>query len=203
VNQYDFYEYIHKLHRFVETQDRKLKQLEQLVRTLEEDINQLKSKPSIQVEKIEYKFDQLKVETLEGTLNIGLNPTDLQGIEDFAVAGQQVANQPLSPAAKFQSNMRIEEPILQSLESEVSSVIQKYESEKNIKVDDSYITFILGDIKRQLPSRIEYYLNQIPNDQRVEEQMSVQENRIVELIKNDIQKGIITFLETNPIDKKG
>lgn len=203
MNQYDFYEYIHKLHRFVETQDMKLKQLEQLVRTLEEDINQLKSKPSIQVEKIEYKFDQLKVETLEGTLNIGLNPTDLQGIEDFAVTGQQVGNQPLSPAAKFQCNMRIEEPILQSLESEVSSVIQKYESEKNIKVDDSYITFILGDIKRQLPSRIEYYLNQIPNDQRVEEQMSVHENRIVELIKNDIQKGIITFLETNPSDMKG
>ena len=34
---------------------------------------------------MEYKFDQLKVETLEGTLNIGLNPSDLQGIEDFSV----------------------------------------------------------------------------------------------------------------------
>ena len=34
---------------------------------------------------MEYKFDQLKVETLEGTLNIGLNPSDLQAIEDFSV----------------------------------------------------------------------------------------------------------------------
>ena len=34
---------------------------------------------------LEYKFDQLKVETLEGTLNIGLNPSDLQGIEDFSI----------------------------------------------------------------------------------------------------------------------
>jgi len=29
------------------------------------------------LEKIEYKFDQLKVETLEGTLSIGLSPTEL------------------------------------------------------------------------------------------------------------------------------
>ena len=36
---------------------------------------------------MEYKFDQLKVENLNGTLNIGLNPfsTKEQQIEDFQV----------------------------------------------------------------------------------------------------------------------
>ncbi len=38
------------------------------------------------MEKIEYKFDQLKVESLDGTLNIGLNPSNLkETIEDLAV----------------------------------------------------------------------------------------------------------------------
>lgn len=36
---------------------------------------------------MEYKFDQLKVENLNGTLNIGLNPFSAKGqqIEDFQV----------------------------------------------------------------------------------------------------------------------
>ena len=46
---------------------------------MEQKITELQSRPSVHVEKLEYKFDQLKVEKLEGTLNIGLNPTDLQG----------------------------------------------------------------------------------------------------------------------------
>lgn len=40
--------------------------------------NQTSSSPStIHIEKIEYKFDQLKVETLEGTLSIGMSPSEL------------------------------------------------------------------------------------------------------------------------------
>ena len=37
-------------------------------------MNSLKEAPSTKIDRIEYKFDQLKIETLEGTLNIGLNP---------------------------------------------------------------------------------------------------------------------------------
>jgi spore germination protein PC len=203
MTNYEFYEYIRQLHRFVESQATKIKNLETLVQTLVTDLNDLKSKPTIQVDKIEYKFDQLKVETLEGTLNIGLNPSDLQSIEDFAVEGKQAVGHPFGPANQFQSTMRIEESLLQNIDSEVVSIIQQYNQENQVNIDESFVTFIKDDIRKQLPNRIQYHLNQIPNDQRTNDQGSGHENRIIGLIRNDIQNGIYTFLNNLPNEVKG
>jgi spore germination protein PC len=203
MTNYEFYEYIRQLHMFVESQASKIKNLETLVQSLATDLNELKSKPTIQVDKIEYKFDQLKVETLEGTLNIGLNPTDLQGIEDFAVEGKQAVGHPFGPANQFQATMRIEESLLQNIDSEVVSIIQQYNQENQVKIDESYVSFIKDDIRKQLPNRIQYHLNQIPMDQRTNDQGSGHENRLIELIRNDIQNGIYTFLSNLPNEVKG
>lgn len=200
MNNYDFYEYIRRLHLFVEAQDTRLKHLEEVVNNLSKEINDLKNKPSINVERIEYKFDQLKVETLEGTLNIGLNPTDLQGIEDFTVQGNQVANSP-SPADQFQLIMRMEQRVLNTLDKDVRSIISLYEQEKETKIEESYVTFILDDIKKQLHKRIEYYLNQLPLDQRTTQ--LEYENRVFELIQKDMHNGIFSFLENLPPETKG
>lgn len=200
---YEFYEYIQRLHLFVESQDTKIKKLEALVQSLASDLNELKSKPTIRVDKIEYKFDQLKVETLEGTLNIGLNPTDLQGIEDFAIEGKQAVCHPHGPANQFQSTMRIEESLLQNIDSDITSIIQQYEQENQVNIEESYVAFIMDDIRKQLPNRIQYHLNQIPIDQRTIEQGNRHENRIIEMIKNDIQNGIYVFLNNLPNEVKG
>lgn len=200
MNNYDFYEYIRRLQLFVEAQDTRLKHLEEVVNNLSKEINDLKNKPSINVERIEYKFDQLKVETLEGTLNIGLNPTDLQGIEDFTVQGNQVANSP-SPADQFQLIMRMEQRVLNTLDKDVRSIISLYEQEKETKIEESYVTFILDDIKKQLHKRIEYYLNQLPLDQRTTQ--LEYENRVIELIQKDMHNGIFSFLENLPAETKG
>jgi spore germination protein PC len=207
MTNYEFYEYIRQLQMFVESQATKIKTLESLVQSLASDLSELKSKPTIQVEKIEYKFDQLKVETLEGTLNIGLNPSDLQAIEDFAVEGKQAVGQavghPFSPANQFQSTMRIEESLLQNMDSEVVSIIQHYSQENQVNIDESYVAFIKDDIRKQLPNRIQYHLNQIPIDQRNNGKGSENENRIIEMIRNDIQNGIYTFLNNLPNEVKG
>jgi spore germination protein PC len=200
MNQYDFYEYIRRLHIFVEAQDTRLKQLEEIVKNLSQEISNLKNKPSIKVERMEYKFDQLKVETLEGTLNIGLNPSDLQGIEDFTVQGKPVVNS-ISPTDLFQITMRIEQNTLNTLESDVRSIITQYEQEKGTKIQEEYVTFILEDIKKQLHQRIEYYLNQLPPDQRTTN--LEYENRVIETIKKDMQTGIISFLDNLPSESKG
>ncbi len=63
--------------------------MQQKIHSLEQKIIELQNRPPVHVEKMEYKFDQLKVETLEGTLNIGLNPADLQNIEDFSVPSKK------------------------------------------------------------------------------------------------------------------
>jgi spore germination protein PC len=203
MNQYEFYEYIRQLHLFVESQATKIKTLESLVQSLASDLNDLKSKPTIKVDKIEYKFDQLKVETLEGTLNIGLNPSDLQAIEDFAIEGKQAVSHPFGPANQFQSTLRIEELLLQNIDSEVESIIQRYNQENQVNIDESYVAFIKDDIRKQLPNRVQFHLNQIPLNQRTQAQEQVHENRIIELIKKDLHTGIYTFLNNLPNEVKG
>ncbi|WP_442599121.1 spore germination protein GerPC [Neobacillus sp. D3-1R] len=200
-----FYDYIRQLHSVVESQGKKLKQLEKTVQTLEEELKGIKNKTPINVERIEYKFDQLKIETLEGTLNIGLNPTDLEkGIEDeFSVSGQQLAPNPVGPAARMQYTMKIEESILHYLENETKTIMDQYAQEKRIQLDDSYVSFVQNDVKKQLSNRIEFYVNQIPSAQRTPEHLAQAEQQIVKLIKNDIQKGIKVFLDNLPAEVKG
>lgn len=68
------YDYFVQLHRYILWQTNKIRTLERRLSVLEARLQELESQPRTTIERIEYKFDQLKVETLEGTLNIGLAP---------------------------------------------------------------------------------------------------------------------------------
>ncbi|MFK4998183.1 spore germination protein GerPC [Bacillus sp. N9] len=81
----DFQYCIQQLYDYMNQQQNEILKLRKELNRLENEVNKLKEKPGITVERLEYKFDQLKVETLEGTLNIGLNPADLKQIEDVAI----------------------------------------------------------------------------------------------------------------------
>jgi spore germination protein PC len=200
---YNFIDYIQRLHAFVEAQERRIKQLEENVMELSEELKIIKNKTPIHIDRIEYKFDQLKVEKLDGTLNIGLNPNDLQGIEDFAVNNQSSTGNPNDPSAPFQTMMRIESSILPTIDTTVNQVIQQYMLEHQVSVDESYVTFIKDDIKKQLPSRIQYHLNQVSLEHRSQESQSEVDTRIIELLHNDIKNGIYLFLDNLPSEVKG
>lgn len=78
-------------------------------------------------------------------------------------------------------------------------MINKTLEQLNINVDASYNDFIQQDIRRQLPSRISYYLQKFateenPSDDKLEEQ-------IFNTIKSDIEKAVHTFF--NQFQKKG
>lgn len=67
-------QYLQQLHDYIQTQNKKIEKMKQMIEELQQDIKDLKEKQVPSVIKNEYKFDLLKVERLEGTLNIGLNP---------------------------------------------------------------------------------------------------------------------------------
>lgn len=52
----------------------------------------IKDKPTTNIERIDYQFDQLKIERLEGTLNIGLNPSDPNSVQNFEVGQTTTLN---------------------------------------------------------------------------------------------------------------
>ncbi|MEC1524035.1 spore germination protein GerPC [Neobacillus niacini] len=184
----------------LQAQENRIATLEHTILKLQEEINQLKDKPSIRVDKIEYKFDQLKVETLEGTLNIGLNPSDLANIEDFAVENQSLKT-PIHPKAQMQRSMKIEESIYQYLETELPVLFKETQNQINVRLDDSYLAFIKQDIMKQLPARIDYHIQNAGANERNGEQFS--EESIVELLKQEIRKGILIFINHLPENVKG
>jgi spore germination protein PC len=184
----------------LQIQENRIAALEQTIQKLQEQLKQLKDKPNIQVEKIEYKFDQLKVETLDGTLNIGLNPSDLANIEDFAVQNQSL-NTPIHPTAQMQRSMKIEESIYQYLETELPVVFKETQNQLNVQLDDSYLDFIKQDIMKQLPTRIDYHVQNTAANKREGGQSTVES--IIELLKQEISKGILIFINHLPDNVKG
>lgn len=180
----------------LQTQEHRISALEQTIQKLQAEMKQLKEKPNIRVDKIEYKFDQLKVETLDGTLNIGLNPTDLANIEDFAVQNKTL-NTPIPPKAHMQRSMKIEESIYQYLETELPALFKEIQNQLNVRLDDSYLDFIKQDIMKQLPARINYHV------QSTDESEQSTEESIIELLKQEIRKGILIFINHLPENVKG
>jgi spore germination protein PC len=192
--------YLQQLHAFIEAQERRIRSLEATVKKLQEETEVLKSRPPMQVDRIEYKFDQLKVESLEGTLNIGLNPSELQNIEDFAVDNKNI-KAPISPKNHMKRTMEIEDAIYQYLESELPEVLSTVQQKLNVSVDDSYIAFIKEDIKKQLPNRIDFYIKQQQAANRGSQENDNAE--VIEHLKKEIQNGVHAFISHLPENMKG
>lgn len=193
----EFYSYLEKLHHFVEAQEKRIVALEKKVKNLTDELKDVRSKPPIHVGTIEYKFDQLKVETLEGTLNIGLNPSDLEGIEDFEVQNKQLATNP-SMKKKWKPLGDLEQRVEEYLDKDLPSLIKEYEEQLQIKVDDSYHDFIKNDLKKQLPARIDHYLAQIPEKERSDEASQKMTDGVFEQMKKDIGNAVFAFLSNLP-----
>jgi spore germination protein PC len=201
--------YLQQLNEYIKNQDEKLKQSDTIIQQLRKqmnemqvEINQLKQKPFTNIERVEYKFDQLKVETLEGTLNIGFTPGGGPGeVEDFVVTQGSLQVPPFR-----------EQQIVRSIQSEMEQFMIKdcYEMIENIEkqygksLDASYRRFIIEDINRQIPNRIEFYmkpLNMGEMNSREGEQKVIKE--VIEKVKKDIENALHTFIGNLPNNFKG
>ncbi|MDR7239912.1 spore germination protein GerPC [Neobacillus drentensis] len=197
----DYSQYLQWLQRCIQAQEQRILTLENALQKMKEDIKLVNEKKAIHIDKIEYKFDQLKVETLEGTLNIGLNPSELSGIEDFAVQNQSLSS-PLSPKNQMQRSMKIEEAIYRYLETDLPLVVQAVQRELNVQPNDEYLSFVKQDIIKQLPSRIEHHLAANSASSRSSENTPSDE-LIIEALKKEIQNGVMVFFSNLPENLKG
>lgn len=197
----EIYQYMKRLHVYVEHQSKKIVKLEKMIIEMHKEIASLKERPPVQIGNIEYKFDQLKVETLEGTLNIGLNPTDLEGIEDFTV-DQKAVNVPIPQKQLFKRTIELENSLYQYLETDLENIYRDAQANLGINVDDSYFTFIKDDIKKQLSGRVAYHLKELSATSRGEEFSSEINDKVIDLLKQEIQNGVFLFLKNLPDNVK-
>ncbi|MBM7694002.1 spore germination protein PC [Peribacillus deserti] len=192
----DYHTYFCQLQSYLEFQDKRIKDLEAAVHTLSTELRQLKEKPAVNVERIEYRFDQLKVERLDGTLNIGLNPQELQNIDEFAVNSE-----PVHIPYVFPQRDQVIEHICRTLQTYMNTELAENLARAGAdspSIDPSYLNFIKEDISSQLPQKIIYYLDSVPVNERTPEELSVQIENITEKLKVDLSQAFFTFLNSAP-----
>ncbi len=180
--------YLSKLQQMILDQNDKIRELEDQIKKLKKQVKEISSKPQT----VEYKFDQLKVEKLEGTLHIGLGHSaeskDL--IEQFNI-GHNTVQMPGRMKRSTIENPNYRE-MIQVMDDffakEAPAYLKSLENKINVPLDETYRIFILEDVQRQVPGRIKHYLTKYePKDERGRRD-------IIQKTKEDIYRGIETFI---------
>lgn len=199
---YDIITSVQNLYQWIEIQQKKIEQLEMTVEDLQKSLETLKQQNTSKIERIEYKFDQLKVERLEGTLNIGITPNggiEPSSIEEFTVNRNTVDVPASSPA---QQNPLLFENIRRTvydyLNKDCYDVMTSLEKQYNYHLDGPYRNFIVEDIRKQIDSRIHYYLKGVNVANNDDGQLKEIQERTITKVKSDINKTIEQFIKHMP-----
>lgn len=182
-----FEQYIQTLFEQMRWQTDKLNALEQTVLVLRAEIDVLKNQKKIHIDKVEYKFDQLKVEKLEGTLNIGISPGS---IEDLDLQDDD----PGEPDAMMQPELyrQISEHIQLKLQEEVPLEIHEVERKNSFSLDRIHRKLVEDDVTKQLDPRIRHYLEQAMPTVTTENSAAVRDS-IYQKVKQDIQSAVMNY----------
>lgn len=188
---------IHRLEYTVGELQKQLKQLNDRLEIAE-------AKPSYNIESIEYHFDQLKVEQLDGTLNIGMSAPAAMGglvgdkkpIEQLSIPqkGQFTKND-----AKADFNTPAYDSVLDKMKGyfgyEGLSKLQMLENEYRIILDPHHRRIIMEDIEKQLPGRIRFYIEMLTSQTRhrlTDEQL---QQEVLNKTKHDSEVAMQTYLK--------
>ncbi|WP_019240420.1 MULTISPECIES: spore germination protein GerPC [Bacillus] len=188
----DFYTYAMEMKKYLENQERRIAALEAELIAINNKLKEFEAKAPVNIEKIEYKFDQLKIEKLDGTLNIGLNPAEVQELGDFTVSDQPYPI-PFTTQTRTKLSKEISEDVIKFIDQNLADIISRVESEMGVKFEGQYDEFIKEDLYKQLHNRIQYYFKQFPYNESLERHDAYKE-RIAEQIKTDIEQAIRSFL---------
>ncbi|WP_160645727.1 spore germination protein GerPC [Chengkuizengella marina] len=181
-------QYIKKLTDNLIEHQNKLNNLEKLMKQMKEDMNKLIASKNNTIEKIEYNFDQLKVETLEGTLNIGITPGGNGIIEELEVNDQTEHEVQLGGEIESDCHQGIRDEIHQHLDEEVPNAIRTLQEKFNLVVGEEYTQEMIKDIKKQIDGRIHHYLNNNENKELNQDEIK---NNVLAKTKKDIETSIL------------
>lgn len=191
-------QYFQQLHEYLHAQNKNMEAMKKLIEKLNKDIDELKEKQVQPVIKNEYKFDLLKVERLEGTLNIGLNPKGADaGMGEYSI-NQSTDDKPPPDRSDSPAFGRVQREIYDYLNHDAYGALERIEEEVGYPLDDNYRTFIMDDIKKQIDPRIHYYLKQAESEGWEPEHIDALCQVTIQKVKRDIDRTCETFVRNLP-----
>ncbi|MFB1050056.1 spore germination protein GerPC [Paraliobacillus sp. JSM ZJ581] len=184
MNNDTWHHYMEQLHAHIKKQDKLIRDLSIRINELE---SQQKNVPShTTIEKLEYHFDQLKIERMDGTLHIGFTPEDLANVEDFSV-----------PLKQQERRLNQPHPLLSQLEEYIYQVgptlLDQMSKDVNRPIDETKKNLIIQDICKQLSERIAFY-NKEADKQQIQ-QKNNREKFIFNKIKEEIDYGLREYFK--------
>ncbi|WP_182300453.1 spore germination protein GerPC [Cohnella cholangitidis] len=171
----------------------KLQQVVDQLASMQKQLDDLKNKPPLH---IEYHFDQLKVNRLEGTLNVGLSPQGIQGIESFEAPDpscwnvkQEKSEGDQLPIGALQNEMS------DYMNNDASWVLQDLEKQFGIRLEDDHRRKIVEDVKKQLNDRVRFYATTIAYpDKGTDDERKRWNESVKEKTRRDIQAAFSAYL---------
>nr|WP_268884455.1 spore germination protein GerPC [Bacillus sp. NSP9.1] len=183
---------------YLQQQAAQIQQIERQMIALQTELNQLKENPGTRIDRIEYKFDQLKIERLDGTLNIGLNPADPDNLENFEISKQSpdIGMGMLQQELHSQLMQQTRQIVDAYLNEEAPLLLEQLENRYESKLDDTNRQHIIEDIRKQIDSRIRYYVKHVKPDDSLSPKEHAE--RLADYVKQDVTRAIEHFLKTIP-----
>ncbi|MCI3923694.1 spore germination protein GerPC [Paenibacillus sp. TRM 82003] len=173
----------------------RLKQLEERLRLDGERLDAIERRPTHAVERIEYRFDQLKIESLQGTLHIGMKPDDVKSeplwsLGDTAFPEPTVTHANSNPNPPF---LTVHADVHRYVSEAVPPLLGRWCDEAGVELEPEEAERVLQDLRMQVDARIEYYMKMSEIDQTADPEGF--ENSVRERTIHDIELGLRTFLD--------
>jgi len=189
--------YVQQVFNALRIQTEKIRLLEKQLQDLQCEVVSIKNNNIASIGPINYHFEQLKIEKLEGTLNIGITPNEGNNLDEAMINGKPIGEQEgVTPTATALSD-KIRPEILKYVQEEVPSQFSRLEKEQNLSIDEQYIQMVTQDLLNQMDGRINEYVSQLPAAGEGRGYTEEESASIVEQIKRDIVTAVERHLEIN------
>lgn len=189
----DFYQYavwvLNEMHKALVWQIDKISKIEKDMERIREQLVRLEALPRTNVEKIEYNFEQLKVERLDGTLTIGITPYGTGTIEDLDVHNCHTEDIPLGEQTSVHPLFQqIRDNISRYIRQSVPAIVEEQAKERNIRLASADREMITDDLIKQIDDRIMAYLLHSKHDGQKQESITVQ--HVLQNLKRDVHAAL-------------
>jgi len=153
----DLFAAYRQMYAHLQWQANKIKELESGLDRLRSEVEQLSRQKPVNVERIEYHFDQLKIDTLEGTLNVGISPGNGKSIEELMANGQEIQTGDTGEAEQSERIEQVRDAMNRYLSSDCLNELRGLEEKHQITIGQEYRLAMLNDLRNQMDGRIRYY----------------------------------------------
>ncbi len=145
---------------------RLLDDLRQSLAEMSGRLSRLEERAPVQVGHIDYQFEQLKVERLDGTLVIGLGPGGTGTIEDLALAGTTGEDitwkETQEPSSEEEAFGRMRDRVRGFLSDQFPTLLAEQARDAGVSLAPDRVAAIVEDLEKQVDDRIRLYMARIP-----------------------------------------